>query len=93
MNSQQIGVEEGRKTFANTLRYILSITSANLSNMPFLPLIAGLLLWVFDASQPSLSLPLHMSPLPSDQALVLSHRSTYVTGARNYLCLRSIPAS
>jgi Mg2+-importing ATPase len=45
------GVEEGRKTFANTLKYILITTSANLGNMlsmaavslfiPFLPLLAG----------------------------------------------------
>jgi Mg2+-importing ATPase len=45
------GVEEGRKTFANTLKYILTTTSANLGNMvsmavaslalPFLPLLAG----------------------------------------------------
>jgi Mg2+-importing ATPase len=45
------GIEEGRKTFANTLKYILMTTSANLGNMvsmaavslfiPFLPLTAG----------------------------------------------------
>ncbi|MEO8701648.1 MAG: magnesium-translocating P-type ATPase [Kofleriaceae bacterium] len=45
------GVEEGRRTFANTLKYILTTTSANLGNMvsmaaislvlPFLPLTAG----------------------------------------------------
>src|SRR5690606_2393488 len=45
------GIEEGRKTFANTLKYILTTTSANLGNMlsmavasiflPFLPLLAG----------------------------------------------------
>ena len=45
------GIEEGRKTFANTLKYILITTSANLGNMvsmaaaslflPFLPLTAG----------------------------------------------------
>ncbi len=48
------GVEEGRKTFANTLKYILTTTSANLGNMvsmafaslflPFLPLTAGQIL-------------------------------------------------
>jgi Mg2+-importing ATPase len=48
------GVEEGRKTFANTLKYILTTTSANLGNMvsmavsslflPFLPLLAGQIL-------------------------------------------------
>jgi len=42
------GIEEGRRTFANTLKYILTTTSANLGNMasmaaaslflPFLPL-------------------------------------------------------
>ena len=42
------GIEEGRKTFANTLKYVLTTTSANLGNMismaaaslflPFLPL-------------------------------------------------------
>jgi len=47
-------VEEGRKTFANTLKYILTTTSANLGNMvsmaaaslflPFLPLTAGQIL-------------------------------------------------
>src|SRR5678815_4152266 len=45
------GIEEGRRTFANTLKYILTTTSANLGNMmsmavaslvlPFLPLTAG----------------------------------------------------
>jgi Mg2+-importing ATPase len=45
------GIEEGRKTFANTLKYILITMSANLGNMismavasvflPFLPLLAG----------------------------------------------------
>ncbi len=45
------GIEEGRKTFANTIKYILTTTSANLGNMvsmavaslflPFLPLLAG----------------------------------------------------
>jgi P-type Mg2+ transporter len=48
------GIEEGRKTFANTLKYILNTTSANLGNMvsmavaslylPFLPLTAGQIL-------------------------------------------------
>jgi len=48
------GVEEGRKTFANTLKYVLTTTSANLGNMvsmaaaslflPFLPLLAGQIL-------------------------------------------------
>jgi Mg2+-importing ATPase len=48
------GVEEGRKTFANTMKYILTTTSANLGNMlsmaaaslflPFLPLLAGQIL-------------------------------------------------
>jgi Mg2+-importing ATPase len=48
------GIEEGRKTFANTLKYILMTTSANLGNMvsmaavslfvPFLPLTAGQIL-------------------------------------------------
>jgi len=48
------GVSEGRRTFANTLKYILTTTSANLGNMvsmagaslflPFLPLTAGQIL-------------------------------------------------
>jgi len=48
------GVQEGRKTFANTLKYVLTTTSANLGNMvsmavaslflPFLPLLAGQIL-------------------------------------------------
>src|SRR5205809_44549 len=48
------GIEEGRKTFANTLKYLLTTTSANLENMvsmaaaslflPFLPLLAGQIL-------------------------------------------------
>jgi P-type Mg2+ transporter len=48
------GVEEGRRTFANTLKYILMATTANLGNMismaaaslvlPFLPLLAGQIL-------------------------------------------------
>lgn len=48
------GIEEGRRTFANTLKYLLATTSANLGNMvsmaaaslflPFLPLFAGQIL-------------------------------------------------
>jgi len=48
------GIEEGRKTFANTLKYVLTTMSANLGNMismaaaslflPFLPLLAGQIL-------------------------------------------------
>ena len=48
------GIAEGRKTFANTLKYVLITTSANLGNMvsmaaaslflPFLPLTAGQIL-------------------------------------------------
>jgi len=48
------GVQEGRATFANTLKYILTTTSANLGNMlsmaaaslflPFLPLLPGQIL-------------------------------------------------
>jgi Mg2+-importing ATPase len=48
------GIEEGRKTFANTLKYLLTTTSANLGNMvsmataslflPFLPLLPGQIL-------------------------------------------------
>jgi Mg2+-importing ATPase len=48
------GVEEGRRTFANTLKYVLITTSANLGNMmsmaaaslflPFLPLLASQIL-------------------------------------------------
>jgi Mg2+-importing ATPase len=48
------GIEEGRKTFANTLKYVLITTSANLGNMlsmavgslflPFLPLLASQIL-------------------------------------------------
>ena len=48
------GVAEGRRTFANTLKYVLTTTSANLGNMvsmavaslalPFLPLLAGQIL-------------------------------------------------
>jgi Mg2+-importing ATPase len=48
------GIEEGRHTFANTLKYVLTTTSANLGNMismavaslvlPFLPLLAGQIL-------------------------------------------------
>jgi Mg2+-importing ATPase len=48
------GIEEGRRTFANTLKYILATSSANLGNMvsmaiasmflPFIPLTAGQIL-------------------------------------------------
>jgi Mg2+-importing ATPase len=48
------GIDEGRRTFANTLKYVLMTTSANLGNMvsmaaaslflPFLPLTAGQIL-------------------------------------------------
>jgi Mg2+-importing ATPase len=48
------GIEEGRRTFANTLKYVLTTMSANLGNMvsmaaaslflPFLPLTAGQIL-------------------------------------------------
>ncbi|MCC6623805.1 MAG: magnesium-translocating P-type ATPase [Deltaproteobacteria bacterium] len=47
----RLGIEEGRRTHANTLKYVLTTTSANLGNMvsmalasaflPFLPLLAG----------------------------------------------------
>jgi Mg2+-importing ATPase len=50
----RVGIAEGRKTFANTLKYVLTTTSANLGNMvsmalaslflPFLPLLAGQIL-------------------------------------------------
>lgn len=50
----QRGIEAGRKTFANTLKYVLTTTSANLGNMismalaslflPFLPMLAGQIL-------------------------------------------------
>ncbi|MEZ5361851.1 MAG: HAD-IC family P-type ATPase [Bryobacterales bacterium] len=50
----RVGIVEGRKTFANTLKYILTTMSANLGNMmsmaaaslvlPFLPLLAGQIL-------------------------------------------------
>ena len=48
------GIEEGRKTFANTVKYVLTTMSANMGNMigmaaaslflPFLPLLAGQIL-------------------------------------------------
>ena len=48
------GIEEGRRTFANTIKYVLTTTSANLGNMismavvsmflPFLPLLASQIL-------------------------------------------------
>jgi Mg2+-importing ATPase len=48
------GIEQGRRTFANTLKYVLTTTSANLGNMvsmavaslvlPFMPLTAGQIL-------------------------------------------------
>ncbi len=61
------GIEEGRKTFANTLKYVLMTTSANLGNMlsmavaslwlPFLPLLAGqILLNNFLSDVPALGL-------------------------------------
>jgi Mg2+-importing ATPase len=61
------GILEGRTTFANTLKYILTTTSANLGNMvsmavaslflPFLPLLAGqILLNNFLSDLPALGL-------------------------------------
>jgi Mg2+-importing ATPase len=61
------GVEEGRRTFANTLKYIYITTSANFGNMvsmavatpllPFLPLTAGqILLNNFLSDLPSLAI-------------------------------------
>jgi P-type Mg2+ transporter len=61
------GIEEGRKTFANTLKYVLMTMSANLGNMismaiasiwlPFLPLLAGqILLNNFLSDVPALGL-------------------------------------
>jgi Mg2+-importing ATPase len=54
LDSIRRGIDEGRKTFANTLKYVLMTTSANLGNMasmaaaslvlPFLPLTAGQIL-------------------------------------------------
>jgi P-type Mg2+ transporter len=50
LNVLRIGIEDGRKSFANSLKYILTTTSANFGNMlsmagasiflPFLPLLA-----------------------------------------------------
>lgn len=61
------GIEEGRRTFANTLKYVLMTMSANLGNMlsmavaslflPFLPLLAGqVLLNNFLSDLPALGL-------------------------------------
>jgi Mg2+-importing ATPase len=61
------GIEEGRRTFANTLKYLLTTASANLGNMismavasvvlPFLPLLAGqVLLNNFLSDVPALGL-------------------------------------
>ena len=61
------GIEEGRRTFANSMKYILTTTSANLGNMlsmalaslflPFLPLLASqILLNNFLADVPALGL-------------------------------------
>ncbi|MBI1734319.1 MAG: magnesium-translocating P-type ATPase [Candidatus Rokubacteria bacterium] len=61
------GIEAGRTTFANTLKYVLTTTSANLGNMismaaaslflPFLPLLAGqILLNNFLSDLPALGL-------------------------------------
>ncbi len=54
LNVIRRGIEEGRKTFANTLKYVVTTTSANLGNMlsmavaslflPFLPLLASQIL-------------------------------------------------
>jgi Mg2+-importing ATPase len=54
LNVLRRGLEEGRRTFANTLKYVLTTTSANLGNMvsmagaslflPFLPLTAAQIL-------------------------------------------------
>jgi Mg2+-importing ATPase len=54
LNVIRSGIEEGRRTFANTLKYVLTTTSANLGNMismavaslflPFLPMLAGQIL-------------------------------------------------
>jgi Mg2+-importing ATPase len=54
LDAIRAGIQEGRTTFANTLKYILTTTSANLGNMvsmaaasmflPFLPLTAGQIL-------------------------------------------------
>jgi Mg2+-importing ATPase len=61
------GIQEGRRTFANTLKYVLAAMSANLGNMvsmsaaslflPFLPLTAGqILLNNFLADVPALGI-------------------------------------
>jgi len=54
LNVIRRGIEEGRRTFANTMKYIMTTTSANLGNMvsmavasvflPFLPLLPGQIL-------------------------------------------------
>ena len=54
LNVIRRGIEEERKTFANTFKYVLTTMSANLGNMvsmagaslflPFLPLLAGQIL-------------------------------------------------
>ena len=63
------GIEEGRRTFANTLKYIFTTTSANFGNMlsmagaslflPFLPLLAKqILLNNFLSDFPAIGIPL-----------------------------------
>ena len=78
------GIEEGRRTFANTLKYVLTTTSANLGNMvsmaaaslflPFLPLTAGqILLNNFLSDVPAVGLAGDTSIPSSSPAAALEH--------------------
>jgi Mg2+-importing ATPase len=80
------GIEEGRRTFANTLKYILTTTSANLGNMmsmavaslvlPFLPLTAGQVVSCPSSTRPTIGCDrLHLSRTAADQRLPMCSRS------------------
>ncbi len=94
------GVEDGRRTFANTLKYILITTSANFGNMvsmaiaapllPFLPLVAKqILLNNFLSDVPSLAI----STDRVDPERVTHPQSWDITQVRRYMIVFGLVSS
>jgi Mg2+-importing ATPase len=94
------GIDEGRVTFANTLKYILTTVSANFGNMfsmagaslllPFLPLLAPqILLNNFLADIPNLTIARDNV----DSEMVVKPRRWNTTFIRNYMILFGLVSS
>ena len=96
------GIEEGRRTFANTLKYVMTTTSANLGNMismavaslflPFLPLLAGqILLNNFLSDVPAVGLADDsVDPRAGRAAAALEHEASSGRFMIEFGCLSSL---